>query len=176
MVLKQTTEPADRCGMTNDNDFLPGILLAEVQRRRKGAARTTTLDCAIDAAMAIERDDRGWALVALAARLRSDEAYQAGLDVLDAAIALDPSWEVQTAAFTTAAAIHCDLGDLNKARAICDQTLARGVTPYLLKAAARIYWELAQTTRLQEFYDRWKELSKTLESLQTDPAPVIRTS
>jgi hypothetical protein len=32
----------------------------------------------------------------------------------------------------------------------------------------RVYWELARSTKLQEFYDRWKALSSSLEALEVD--------
>jgi hypothetical protein len=158
--------------MTNDDDLLPGLLLNQVRQARKAAPKETTLDYAIDAAVAVGRDEQAWALVALAARLREDGDRKRGLAVLDAAVALNPGWEVQSAAFTTAAAIHCDLGDLDTARAICDQTLSRGVDKYILSAAVRVYWELARSTKLQEFHDRRKALSIALEELETDSANV----
>jgi hypothetical protein len=150
--------------MTNDTDFLPHVLLEKVRQTRR-RQRVTALDCAIDAATATDAEQRAWALVALAARLREDDERARALEVLDAVVAFDPPWEVQSAAFTTAAAIHCDLGDLKTARSICDETLAKGVNEYILSAAVRVYWELARSTRLQEFHDRRKDLSAALEEL-----------
>lgn len=159
---------ADSCPMTNETDFLPGVLLEKVRQTRKNIRRETTLDYAIHAAIATDAEQRAWALVGLAARLRDDDERQTALDVLDAVVAFDPSWEIQSAAFTTAAAIHCDLGDLGTARSLCDQTLSKGVNRFILGAAVRIYWELAQSTKLQEFYDRWKALSSALDEMEKD--------
>ena len=161
--------------MTTDPDFLPGVLLEKVRQTRKNSRRETTLDYAIDAAIATDAEERAWALVTLAAQLRDHDERRRALEVLDAVVAFNPSWEAQSAAFTTAAAIHCDLGDLATARSICDQTLARGVNRFILGAAVRIYWELAKSTKLQEFYDRWKALSAALEQIERD-APVPAAS
>ena len=159
--------------MTNDTDFLPHVLLERVRQTRK-RQRATALDCAIDAATATDAEQRAWALVALAARLREDDERARALEVLDSVVAFDPSWEAQSAAFTTAAAIHCDLGDFKTARSICDQTLAKGVNEYILSAAVRVYWELARSTKLQEFYDRRDALSAALDEMRnaaTVPTP-----
>ena len=161
---------ADSCAMTDNGDFLSQVLLQRVQQTHKSQPRETVLDCAIAAAVAPDVDSRAWSLVTLAARLRAEGEYQRGLQVLDAAVAFNPSWEAQSAAFTTAAAIHCDLDDLDTARAICDETLAKGVDKFILSVALRVYWELFRSTKLREFHDRWLALSAALEDMTNQAA------
>ena len=152
--------------MTISDDFLPGVLLQQVKQAARSVQRETLLDYAIHAAIEPDRDQRAWALVSLAKQLRDDEQHERALNVLDAVVALDPSWDAQSAAFTVAAAIHCDRKEFDKARAICDETMDRGINVYVLKTAARVYWESAQATKVQEFYDKWKSISAALEELE----------
>ena len=167
--VRSTSSAADRSAMTTSDDFLPGVLLQQVKQAARTAQRETLLDYAIHAATEPDRNQRAWALVSLAKQLRGEEQHERALTVLDAAVAINPTWEAQSAAFTLAA-IHCDRNELDKARAICDETLARGVNVYVLKTAARVYWELAQSTKVQELYDKWKSISDALEQLETSAA------
>jgi tetratricopeptide (TPR) repeat protein len=156
--------------MTTDPDFLEQVLLQQVRQAQRAQPKETSFECAVAAALATTVDERAWALVSLAARLRSEGNVDLALRVLDAAVAFGPEWRAQSAAFTTAAAIHCDLGQLDTARAICDETLARGVDPYLLKIALRVYWELFRSTKLEEFRVRWESLSHALEAVEGESA------
>jgi hypothetical protein len=159
---------ADRQYMPNDTDFLAQVLLERVRQSQKTRSPETTLDYAISAAVAPDAERRAWLLVSLAARLRHEKRHQDALDVLDAAVAFSPSWEARAAAFTTAAAIHCDLGDLDTARSICDETLAEGTNRFILGAAVRVYWELFRSTKVQEFHDRWQALSAALADVEME--------
>ena len=147
-------------------DFLPAVLMDQVKARRTRKPVDSAFDAALEAALEFDDDHRPWSLITLAAQLRSEGSLDAALRVLDAAVALDPAWEAKSAAFTVAAAIHCDRGDFDVARKICDQTMEAGVDEYIVSVALRVYWELARSTKLQEFYDRWKALSATLDTLK----------
>lgn len=109
--------------------------------------------------------DRGWRLVELGAQLRRAGDFDRALVALDAVVGVSPGWEARAAAYTVAAAIHCDRGDLDKARALCEQTLADGVDEHLLKVSARVYWELYRTSKLPEFKQRWEDCSRQLDAL-----------
>jgi len=49
-----------------------------------------------------------------------------------------------------------------------EEALAEGTDEYLLKAMARVYWELWEDTRLQEYRDRWSNIGSALEAFGDD--------
>ena len=136
-------------------------------RRARGG---DILDAALDAAFETDPEQRVWRLVVVAARLRDEQDYERALSVLDRAVSIAPLSPASAAAFTTAAAIHCDRGDLATARAICDQQMLEGVDEAMLKVAARVYWELFKSTKLPEFRARWESCSRALEAFAAAPA------
>ena len=120
---------------------------------------------AIRAAIENGRDDRAWSLVKLAAQLRDENEIELARTAIDAAVALDAAPEPTRAAYTCAVAIHVDEGDLMTAKKLGEGLLAEGHDEYLLKAMARVYWELYLKTEESAYRDRWQQIGLELEQL-----------
>ena len=143
----------------------PSISQALVESLRshlRGPRETSTLELAVQAAAAPDREQRAWMLVALAARLRQEGHTELARLAVDGAVALDAGTAPTRAAYTCAVALHADEGDLETAVKVGEELLAGGTDPYLLKAMARVYWGLWRKTKDETWHDRWWRIHVSL--------------
>jgi hypothetical protein len=137
--------------------------LVESLRDRFGSRpATSTVELAVRAAVEPEREQRAWALVALASRLRREHELELARLALNAALALDAGPEPTRAAYMCAVALHADEGDLTTALKLGEGLLADGQQPPLLRAMARVYWGLWKETKDESWHDRWWHVSVQL--------------
>jgi len=139
------------------------VLADAAKAKARRPASADSFGKAIDAAVECDGEQRAWRLVVLASALREESRAERALEVLDAAVALRPPRAAQRAAFTCAAAIHADNGDLDTARKLVEELLAEGTDDHVLKIAARTYWELYEATKEEAFFERWKHVGALLE-------------
>lgn len=128
--------------------------------------RTDMLDDALVAALASTKEQRAWALVRLAAALRARHDYDRALLALDGA-ALLSTGSACSAAFTCAAAIHHDRGDLDSARKAGEEAYRLDPDHYSRQALVSIYYDLWQETRLDCDHAAWRKISRELNADQT---------
>ncbi len=114
---------ADDWGVGDDTPDLVAVLLARV----RDAARFSAVD------------QRAWALVRTAAALRKSRSCIEAISVLEDAVELRPSWEVERAALTCAISTHCDAGDPLLAVKIGQSAKTRGADAMLLRALGRAH-------------------------------------
>jgi hypothetical protein len=131
------------------------VLVESLRSHLRGPRETSTLELAVQAAVAPDREQRAWMLVALAARLRQEGHTDLARLVVDAVVALDAGAAPTRAAQTCAVALHVDDGELEDALKVGEDLLAEGSDPYLLKAMARVYWGLWRETKDETWHDRW---------------------
>jgi len=129
-----------------------------------GRERVDLLDDAFTAALALDEGERAWALVRLGAGLRERGDHERALLALDGADLLGDV-AARAAAFTCAAAVHCDRGELARARKAGERARALREDDRVLRVLARVYHALWRETGLEEFRDRWREVGERL------PAP-----
>jgi Tetratricopeptide repeat len=108
---------------------------------------TTLLQRVRDAAHAPSTDERAWALVRMGSALREAGRHAEAITILEDAVALRPSWDVERAALTCAISTHCDAGNPVLAAAIGKTTCSRGADAKLLRAAGRANAEAHALTR-----------------------------
>jgi tetratricopeptide (TPR) repeat protein len=143
---------------------LSAVLVDRARLAAHGLARDVR-GRAIAAAISPDPDSRCYALLSLAAALRKEGESETALTVLDAILALQPPPDVERAVYTVAIAVHTDRGDLDTARKLAEQTRREGVDPHLLSALARLYWELYDDTKLEEFRNEWRHAAEALENI-----------
>jgi hypothetical protein len=143
---------------------LPGVLRERLKDISRRPLPTDSFGRAIAAAIAPEPRDRCWKLVSLAASLRAGGDRELALAILDATVALGAPADVRHAAYTTAIAIHTDLGNLETAEKLARQELADEVDEYLLRTLARLYWELYDETGLEEYRSAWRRFSDAVDA------------
>jgi hypothetical protein len=131
------------------------ILLDSLRERLHPRYGCTAIELAVRASVEPGREQRAWALVALAARLRSDGSRELARIAIDAAVALDAGPGPTRAAYTCAVALHADEGDLETAAKLGEELLAEGHDAYLLRTMARVYWSLWRQTKDETWHDRW---------------------
>ncbi len=158
------TRDASRHGFVDQ----PGMDLMETLTARLGAIveqreRIDLLDEALVAALASTNEERSWALVRLAAALRARQDYDRALLALDGA-ALHGTGSVCAAAFTCAAAIHHDRGDLVSARKAGEQAYRLDPGDHSRRALVSIYYDLWQQTRLDSDHAAWRRMSGELNA------------
>jgi hypothetical protein len=144
------------------------ILLDSLRERLRAQNGCTAIELAVRAAVEPGREDRSWALVALAARLRADGSRELARIAIDAAVALDAGAEATRAAYTCAVALHVDEGDLRTAVKLGEELPAGGYDPQLLKAMSRVYWELWKDTEDAVWLRGWRRVNGLLEG-SADP-------
>jgi hypothetical protein len=147
-----------------DRFDLAGVLLERLKEVSRRPTPSDAFGRAVAAAIAAEPRDRCWKLVSLAASLRAEGDRELALSILDSAIALGAPADVRHAAYTTAIAIHTDLGNLATAEKLARQELAAEVDEYLLRTLARLYWELYEETRLEEYRVAWRRFSDAVDA------------
>jgi hypothetical protein len=133
---------------------IPQVLVESLRTQLRGP-RETTVELALQAAVAPDRAQRAWRLVALAVRLRREHDFELARLAVNGAIALDAGPEPTRAAYTCAVALHADEGDLATAVKVGEELLAEGPDTYLLKTMARVYWSLWRQTKDETWHDRW---------------------
>jgi hypothetical protein len=101
---------------------------------------------AVEAACGASVEERAIALVALARDLRRIAEARLALSVLDIVCSLEPSQETQRSAYTCAIALHCDLGQHDRARSIEREQARRSIDRDFARAALRLYKEVARVT------------------------------
>ncbi len=131
------------------------VLVESLRSHLRGPRETSTIELAVQAAVAPDREQRAWMLVALAARMRQEGQTDLARVAVDGAVALDAGPAPTRAAQTCAVAVHADDGDFEAAAKLGEQLLADGHDPYLLKAMARVYWGLWRKTKDEAWHDRW---------------------
>jgi hypothetical protein len=131
------------------------VLVESLRSHLRGPRETSTIELAVQAAVAPDREQRAWMLVALAARMRQEGRTDLARLVVDAAVSLDAGAAPTRAARTCAVAVHADDGDFESAARLGEELLAEGPDPYLLKALARVYWGLWRKTKDETWHDRW---------------------
>jgi hypothetical protein len=134
---------------------IPQVLVESLRSHLRGARETSTIELAVQAAVAPDREQRAWMLVALAARMRQEGHTDLARVAVDGAVALDAGEAPTRAARTCAVAVHTDDGDFEAAVKLGEELLAGGADPYLLKAMARVYWGLWRKTKDEAWHDRW---------------------
>jgi hypothetical protein len=134
---------------------LPQVLVESLRTRLRGARETSTLQLAVQAAVAPDPERRAWTLVALAGRLRQEGSTELARRAVEGALALDAGRAPTRAAHACAAALHADEGDLEAAVKLGEELLADGHDAYPLKTMARVYWSLWRQTKDETWHDRW---------------------
>ena len=134
---------------------IPQVLVESLRARLRGAGETSTLQLAVQAAVAPDPEQRAWTLVALAGRLRREGSTELARRAVEAALTLDAGREPTRAAHACAVALHADDGDLETAAKLGEELLAEGHDAYLLKTMARVYWGLWRETKDETWHDRW---------------------
>ena len=146
------------------------ILLDSLRERLRPQYGCTAIELAVRAAVEPGREQRAWALVALAARLRADGSRELARIAIDAAVALDAGPGPTRAAYTCAMAIHADEGDLQTAVKLGEELLEEGCFPELLQAMSRIYWELWKDTEDAVWLRGWRRVNGLLDGADAQVA------
>ena len=131
------------------------VLVESLRSNLRGPRETSTIKLEVQAAVAPDREQRAWMLVALAARMRQEGRTDLARVAVDGAVALDGGPAPTRAARTCMVSIHADDGDFDAAVKLGEELLAEGADPYLLKAMARVYWGLWRKTKDEAWHDRW---------------------
>jgi len=134
---------------------VPQVLVESLRTRLRGAGDTSTLQLAVQAAVAPDPEQRAWTLVALAGRLRQEGSTELARRAVEGAVALDAGRDPTRAAHACAVALHVDDGDLETAVKLGEELLAEGDDAYLLKTMARVYWSMWRRTKDESWHDRW---------------------
>jgi hypothetical protein len=134
---------------------IPQVLVESLRARLRGAGPTSTVQLAVQAAVAPDPEQRAWMLVALAGRLRQEGSTELARQAVDAAVTLNAGLEPTRAAQACAVALHADEGDLETAAKLGEELLAEGHDAYLLRTMARVYWSLWRQTKDETWHDRW---------------------
>jgi hypothetical protein len=134
---------------------IPQVLVESLRARLRGAGDTSTLQLAVQAAVAPDPEQRAWTLVALAGRLRREGCTELARRAVEAAVALDAGAAPTRAAQAYAVALHADDGELETAVKLGEELLAEGQDAHLLKTMARVYWSLWRQTKDETWHDRW---------------------
>ena len=139
------------------------ILLDSLRERLRAERGCTAIELAMRAAVEPGREQRAWALVALAVRLRADGSRELSRTAIEAAVALDAGAGPTRAAYTCAIALHADEGDLRSAAKLGEELLEEGADPNLLQAMSRVYWELWKDTEDAIWLRGWRRVNGLLE-------------
>jgi hypothetical protein len=131
------------------------VLVESLRSHLRGPRETSTIELAVQAAVAPDREQRAWMLVALAARMRQEGRTDLGRLAVDGAVSLDAGVAPTRAARICAVSLHADDGDFEAAAKLGEELLAEGHDPYLLKALARVYWGLWRKTKDEAWHDHW---------------------
>jgi hypothetical protein len=134
-------------------------LLNNLRARLRSRPVRSAVELAICAAIEPEAEQRAWGLVALAHRLRRERASELARLAIDGAIALDAGPAATRAARTVSVSLLADDGHLGAAAALGEQLLAEADDPAILKALARVYWELWQETNDEAWHERWSHVN-----------------
>lgn len=153
-----------------DDAAIPEILLESLRQRLRAPHGSSAIELAMWAAVEKDIEQRGWALVALAQRLRRERAGELARLAVDAAIALDAGRAQTRAARTVSVLLLADDGELNAAVALGEQLLTEAQDTSLLKALARVYWELWQDTGDEDWHDRWWHVNLLRHDANAEPA------
>jgi hypothetical protein len=135
------------------------VLLESMRARLRARPASSAIELAVCAAIEPEAEQRAWALVALAHRLRRERAGELARLAVDAAIAIDAGSAPTRAARTVSVSLLADDGHLGAAAALGEQLLHEGHDTGVLKALARVYWELWQETGDEAWHERWWEVN-----------------
>jgi tetratricopeptide (TPR) repeat protein len=119
-------------------EFLAGGLHQAAQT----APEVRLASAALAVAFAHDNEERAWGLTMLGGALRRLERRDEALRVLDAALSVSPTAELERAAYTCTVAVHCDAGDLARARKVGEDARARTIDAKLLAALGRTYYRL----------------------------------
>jgi hypothetical protein len=142
-----------------DDLSIPDVLLESLRDRLRAPRGGSAIELAVWAAVEPDVEQRAWALVALAQRLRRERASLLGCLAVDAAIALDAGVAPTRAARTVSVSLLADEGHLQAAVALGEQLLTEARDTSLLKVLARVYWELWQETGQDDWHERWWQVS-----------------
>jgi hypothetical protein len=146
------------------------ILLDGLRERLRPESGCTAIELAVRASVEPGREERAWALVALAARLRSDGSRELARIAIDAAVALDAGPGPTRAAYICAVALHADEGDLRTAVKLGEELLQEGHNPDLLQGMSRVYWALWKETEDATWLDGWRRVNALLDAPDTQAA------
>jgi hypothetical protein len=135
------------------------VLLESLRERLRSRQMRSAIELAVSAAIEPEPEQRAWALVALAHRLRRERSGALARLAVDSVIALDAGPAPTRAARTVSVLLLADDGHLGAAAALGEQLLAEAHDPGVLKALARVYWERWQETKDEAWRDRWWQVS-----------------
>jgi len=147
-------------------DDLSRTLRLQLSRTVEQRERVDVLDDALAAALVVGDGERAWALVRLAAGLRARGDFDRALLALDGADLLGDD-AARAAAFTCAAAVHHDRGDLPRAREAGERARSLRESEHVLSVLASVYYDLWCDTRLDEFRARWREVADRLPASKT---------
>ncbi len=150
-----------------DEAAISHVLLESLRERLRSRPARSAIELAVCAAIEPEAEQRAWGLVALAHRLRREKALEPARLAVDGAIALDAGPAVTRAARTVTVSLLADDGHLGAAAALGEQLLGEAQDPGVLKALARVYWELWQSTNDEAWHERWWQVNV----LRTDGRP-----
>jgi hypothetical protein len=146
------------------------ILLDSLRERLHPRYGCTAIELAVRAAVEPGREQRAWALVTLATRLRADGSRELARIAIDAAVALDAGPGPTRAAYTCAVALHADDGDLRTAVKLGEELLQEGHFPELLQAMSRVYWALWKDTEDATWLHGWRRVNALLDAPDTQAA------
>ncbi len=142
-----------------DDSAMTHVLLESLRARLRARQSRSAIELAVCASIEPEAEQRAWALVALAHRLRRERSGDLARLAVDAAIAVDAGPAVTRAARTVSVSLLADDGHLGAAAALGEQLLAEAHDPGVLKALARVYWELWQETSDEAWHERWWDVN-----------------
>jgi hypothetical protein len=142
-----------------DDAAISHVLLQSLRERLRARPARSAIELAVCAAIEPEPEQRAWGLVALAHRLRRERATELARLAVDGAIALDAGPAVTRAARTVTVCLLADDGHLGAAAALGEQLLAEAHDQGVLKALARVYWQLWQDTKDEAWHDRWWQVN-----------------
>ncbi len=131
------------------------VLLESLRERLRARPARSAIELAVCAAVEHDVEQRAWALVALAHRLRRERAGELARLAVDGTLALDAGPAVTRAARTVSVLLLADEGHLGAAAALGEQLLGEAPDPGVVKALARVYWGLWQTTNDEAWHERW---------------------
>jgi hypothetical protein len=138
-----------------DESAISHVLLESLRERLRARPGSPAIEVAVHAAVEPDLEQRAWALVALARRLRQERAGELARLAVDGAIALDAGPAPTRAARTISVSLLADDGELDSAAALGEELLAQGQDAALLKALARVYWARWQETGNESWHERW---------------------
>jgi hypothetical protein len=118
------------------------------------------------AAFSDDTHRRGWEAVQTAALLRREGNYERALGLLDDIVDQFEHDDVVGAAYACAIAVHCDLGDPERAILIGLPVWAGRPTLEVGYSLARAYWEHYLRTSDTTDRDAWLALKAELEALE----------